>query len=256
MQQTNTLSLWDGFGRIAVFAFFFAPMANGQSAQCFTTDDLLLASSSIAEVSASITEQQPLGKKPIPAQIKLLPNLASYSRTDHPAPQTTAEKLRLGLTSSFSLSSVALSAMKAGLNLSSDSYPAFGQGGSGYSRYLWHGFVDQAVENMFVQSLLPIALHQDSRYYAMRTGSITYRTAYALSRTLITRTDSGHEVFNASEVIGAGAAAGISSAYYPGQYRTWSKTGQRWLGNVLVDGAFMLAREFLPDIAHAIFRRR
>lgn len=190
------------------------------------------------------------------ANIKLLPNLSSYSITDHPAPQTTADKLKLGLASSVSISSIGLSAAKAGLNLSSNSYPAFGQGGIGYSRYLWHGFADQAVENITVQSIFPIVLHQDSRYYAMRTGSVPHRAVYAFSRTLITRTDGGHEAFNASEIIGAGAAAGISMTYYPGQYRTWTETGQRWLGNVLVDSGFMLAREFLPDLTRSIFKHR
>jgi hypothetical protein len=32
-----------------------------------------------------------------------------------------------------------------------------------------------------------------------------------------------------AEIIGAGAAAGISDFYYPGQERTWTKTGQGWL---------------------------
>jgi hypothetical protein len=61
---------------------------------------------------------------------------------------------------------------------------------------------------------------------------------------IITRTDNGTESFNASEIIGAGEAAGISSAYYPGQYRTWTKTGQRWLTNIILDGANFVVRRF------------
>jgi hypothetical protein len=72
---------------------------------------------------------------------------------------------------------------------------------------------------------------------------------------LITRTNSGGETFNAAEIVGAGAAAAISFAYYPGQYRTWTKTGQCWLTSVIPETATFAAEEFWPDI-NAIFHRK
>jgi hypothetical protein len=61
---------------------------------------------------------------------------------------------------------------------------------------------------------------------------------------------------NAGEIMGAGVAAGISSAYYPGQYRTWTKTGQRWLTNILLDDATFSLKEFWPDINQRLFHGR
>jgi hypothetical protein len=180
----------------------------------------------------------------------------SYDASARLAPQPPKEKLILGISNSFGPSALLFSGAKAGLNQASNTYPAFRQGAKGYGRYYWHAFADQAVENITVQSLLPIALKQDSRYYGLGQGGIVKRTGYALSRVLITRTDSQRQTFNASEVIGAGAAAGISTTYYPGQYRTWTKTGQRWLSNVLVDGGFMVVREFWPDVSRKLFRRK
>ena len=58
------------------------------------------------------------------------------------------------------------------------------------------------------------------------------------------------------EIIGAGGAAGISSAYYPSQYCTWTKTGQRWLTNVILDGANLVVREFWPDVHSALRHHR
>jgi hypothetical protein len=127
---------------------------------------------------------------------------------------------------------------------------------SGYPwvrRYYWHTFADQSDENIWVESILPAAFHEDSRYYTLGHRGFINRTAYSLSRVLITRTDSGTESFNASEIIGAGGAAGISSAYYPSQYCTWTRTGQRWLTNVILDGANFAVREFWPDV-HSAFR--
>jgi len=79
------------------------------------------------------------------------------------------------------------------------------------------------------------------------------RAGYAVSRLFITRTDSGGNTFNVSEVGGAGAAA-ISNLYYPSPERTWTKTYQRWLLNTSLDGMTVVFREFWPDINHAIFK--
>ncbi|MGI8771578.1 MAG: hypothetical protein ACR2JE_09075, partial [Acidobacteriaceae bacterium] len=87
-------------------------------------------------------------------------------------------------------------------------------------------------------------------------GGLVKRTVYSFSRTLITRNDDGNDTFNFSEVVGAGGAAGISSLYYPGQYRTWTKTGQRWLTSVLIDGGTFVAKEFWPDINGAVFHQK
>jgi hypothetical protein len=70
---------------------------------------------------------------------------------------------------------------------------------------------------------------------------------------LITRTDSGGRNFNFSEIVGNGAGAGLSNLYYPAQERTWTKTGQKWLLQVGIDGVFNVAKEFWPDIDHAVF---
>lgn len=188
--------------------------------------------------------------------VGFFPTFKSYDASVILPQQTVEEKIRVGLGSSFGPSGLLFSGAKAGINQATNAYPAFRQGATGYSRYYWHAFADQAIENIAVQSLLPIALKQDSRYYVLGHGGLPKRTVYAFSRALITRTDAGHETFNASEILGAGAAAGISTAYYPAQYRTWNKTGQRWLSNVLVDGGFMVVREFWPDMTRKLFRRR
>jgi hypothetical protein len=44
------------------------------------------------------------------------------------------------------------------------------------------------------------------------------RTFYAVTRVLVTRQDDGSKMFNFSEVVGSGAAAGVSTVYYPKQY--------------------------------------
>jgi hypothetical protein len=183
----------------------------------------------------------------------IVPNFRAVSAGAKLPPQSVKEKFKTGALDSFDYSSFIFVGIQAGISQGSNAYPAFRQGAAGYGRYYWHTFADQTDENLWVEGILPVVLRQDSRYYTLGHGGFIKRGFYAVSRTVITRTDSGKETVNASEILGAGAAAGISSLYYPTQYRTWTKVGQRWLTNALLDFGTFAAKEFWPDVNHAIF---
>ena len=61
-------------------------------------------------------------------------------------------------------------------------------------------------ENLWVQGILPVALHQDSRYYTLGHGGLIKREAYAFTRVLVTRNDNTSRAPNYSEILGAGVA--------------------------------------------------
>ena len=182
----------------------------------------------------------------------VIPNFRAVSANTTLPSQTAHEKFKTGLEDSFDYSSFLFAGAQAGVAQATDSYPAFHQGAAGYARYFWHTFADQADENLWVESILPAALHEDSRYYTLGRGGFLKRSTYAVTRAVITRKDAGGETINVAEIVGAGAAAGISNTYYPGQYYTWTKTGQRWLTNVVLDTALLYTKEFWPDINRAI----
>ena len=77
-----------------------------------------------------------------------------------------------------------------------------------------------------------------------------------VAQTPVTRTDAGNEVPNVSEILGAGTSSSISALYYPSAYRTWTKVGQRWLTNVIIDGFTFSVKEFWPDVNNAIFHQK
>jgi hypothetical protein len=108
------------------------------------------------------------------------------------------------------------------------------------------------VDSYTTAFVLPVILHQDSRYYRLGHGTFWKRSGYSLSRLLITRSDQGAAEFNTSEVLGSGIAASISSAYYPERERTFSIVGQRWAGNLAGDGLGLLLEEFSPEIGRAM----
>src|ERR1700752_3592715 len=207
--------------------------------------------------TAAKTEATPTpsdqGKQQTKRILFVVPNFRSVSADQKLPPQTAKEKFKTAALESFDYSAIIFDAGQAGVAQAQNSYPEFRQGAAGYGRYFWHTFADETDENLWVQGILPVVLHQDSRYYTLGHGGFIKRGFYAVSRTVITRTDSGRETFNASEVLGSGIAAGISSTYYPTQYRTWTKIGQRWLTNALLDFGTFAAKESWPDVNHAIF---
>jgi hypothetical protein len=186
----------------------------------------------------------------------IIPNFRSVSANQKLPPETTKEKFKTAALESFDYSAVTFAAGQAAVAQAQDSFPEFHQGAAGYGRYFWHTFADQTDENLWVQGILPVTLHQDSRYYTLGHGGFIKRGAYSFTRVLITRTDDGNRAPNYSEVGGAGIASAVSAAYYPSVYRTWTKVGQRWLTNVIIDGVTFGVKEFWPDVNNAIFHQK
>jgi len=186
----------------------------------------------------------------------IVPNFRAVSVNTKLPPETRKEKFKESSEDAFDYSDFIFVGILSGVNLAEKSYPEFHSGVAGYGRYYWHSLADQVDEDYQVEFIFPAALHQDSRYYTLGHGGFPKRVFYAFSRIAVTRTDHGNETFNASEVVGAGAAAGISNLYYPSQERTWTKTGQRWVLNVGLDGATFAFKEFWPDLNSRFFHQK
>jgi hypothetical protein len=183
----------------------------------------------------------------------VIPNYRAVSANVHLPPQTLKEKFWLATQDTFDYSDFILVGGLAGIAQAQNSQPSFGHGGSAYGQYYWHIFVDGAIENYMTEAIIPALTKEDPRYYTLGHGGLFKRTGYAVSRLVITRNDAGKNTFNISEVVGAGAAAGIGNAYYPAQSNPWVKTYQRWGTQIGLDGVFNILKEFWPDINQSIF---
>jgi hypothetical protein len=245
------------FGHPRMFSVFLCCFLTAFTAAHAQQDNAAVAlPDAPAPQQSSAPDNNDLQGKQTKRILGIIPNFRSVSVNQKLPPQSVKEKFIGATEDSFDYSSLIFVGILAGVSQADDSYPEFHQGAAGYGRYYWHTFADQADENYWVEFFVPAALHQDPRYYTLGSGGIFKRTVYSFSRILITRTDAGNETFNASEIVGAGAASGISGLYYPSQERTWTKTGQRWLTNVTLDGATFIFKEFWPDINNAIFHQK
>ena len=186
----------------------------------------------------------------------VVPNFRAVSADEQLPPQSVKEKLKTSLLDSFDYSSFIFVGAQAGIGQATNSYPYFGQGMKGYGRYYWHTLADAINENTWVEFLIPSMLHQDTRYYTLGRGEVGKRMGYAVTRVFVTRSDGGKRVFNVSEVLGAGAFSGIANLYYPSQERTLTKTYQRWVTNLAIDGGVFVFKEVWPDLNNAFFHQK
>jgi len=185
-----------------------------------------------------------------------IPNFRSVSVDARLPPLSPAEKFKLMAQDSFDYSTFIYVGVLAGVAQAQGSVPEFHQGAAGYGRYYWHSFADNLDGNLMTEAVLPTLTHEDPRYYTLGRGRFLHRTGYSISRLLITRTDSGGASPNYSEIIGNGAAAGIAGLYYPRRERTWTKTGQRWLTQIALDGASNLIKEYWPYLNSKFFHSK
>jgi len=183
----------------------------------------------------------------------ILPNFRAVSADVKLPPQTVKQKFTTAFEDSFDYSAIFVPLALAGYGLGTNSYPEFGTGGTAFGRYLWHAAADQTIENLLVEGIVPSVTHEDNRYYTLGRGGFWKRTGYALSRAVITRNDAGNETFNISEVIGSGAAGGISTTYYPTRERSIGTFGTQWATDIGIDALSFVVKEFWPDVNHALF---
>ena len=186
----------------------------------------------------------------------IIPNFAAVSaRTEVPV-LSTRDKFMLASKDSGDYSSFIWSGLQAAQSMALKSYPELHQGAAGYGRYYWRAFADQASGSFFTEAIVPALTHEDPRYYTLGYGGFFRRARYALSRVVITRTDSGRNTFNISEIAGNGMEAGLANLYYPPQERSLHNTAVNWATQLEAASLNNLFREFWPDIRHKVLRQK
>ncbi len=185
----------------------------------------------------------------------VLPNFRTADRSLEGTTITGKAKLDIARKDSFDYPLVGLAAVLAGLGQWSDANPSFGQGLKGYGHRWLTGYADQAIGNMFTEGFMPALLHEDPRYFRRGEGSVGYRTWYAVSRVMVTKTDSGHTRFNYSEWVGNAAGTAISNLYYP-DGRTASDNAIKLVEQCGVDAFSQVLKEFWPDIKKKLTHKK
>src|SRR3984893_5351396 len=159
----------------------------------------------------------------------LVPNFWAVNANKPIPPLSTREKFSLAAHDSvLDYSSFTWAGILAGQAMLLNSDPELGGGIAGYGRYYWRTFTDGVSGTFFTEAIVPTIMHEDPRYYTVSHGGFFRPTGYSLSRSFVTKTDSGGTSFNWSEVAGNGLEAGLSNAYYPPEERGLSQTAKNF----------------------------
>jgi hypothetical protein len=188
------------------------------------------------------------------AVLGVLPNFRSTNSGDEFKPLPAKAKWLIGFKDSFYYTVYLVSGLFAGLGQLDGNHPQFGQGVEGYAKRYVTSYADQAIGNIMTESLFPVMLHEDPRYFRQQTGSVRSRLGSAVAQIFVTRTDSGGRQFNFSEIVGNGVAAGLSDLYYKDS-RNFSSTGEQWFTAVATDTFSNVLKEFWPDIKRRMTKK-
>lgn len=197
-----------------------------------------------------------------------LPDFLTVENASNIKPLTAGQKFDVVTRGSFDYVQYPWYGFLSAISQAENSEPGYGQGWEGFGKRYGAAFADGTIENYFTGAILPSMLHQDPRYFQLGQGSIWHRTLYAMSRNLITRTDSGKSQFNYSEVVGGALSAAISTySYHPkgtspqsanfiSSDRTLPNTAKVWGTQYGYDTLTLVVKEFWPDIRRMMDRRR
>jgi hypothetical protein len=175
-----------------------------------------------------------------------------------PAP-SASEKWDFFVSETASPFSLAAAGFNATVSQISRSAPLYG-------RHPWKdgAFVKRAgaslgdivSQNFFGDFVLASAFHEDTRYVRKGPSRKTWaRVGYAISRSVITRTDAGEPTFNFANVLGTAMSAGLSNAYYPPVSRTVSVSLTNLGTSVAGSGLANLMPELGPDVGQWIKKK-
>lgn len=139
----------------------------------------------------------------------------------------------------------------AAISFATDDRDYLGEGFQGFARRYGINVLDEANFTLMEAFVYPTLFHTDPRYIPMETGTKGRRLAYALSRVVVTRKDSGESTFNTAKILGTFTASAISDIYNsnPEREPSLAVTVTRAAISIGSDAAFNVFKEFWPDFA-------
>jgi len=210
------------------------------------------AKSNSADPSSPVQQEKKKAKED--RMFYVMPNYLTVDNESQATPISWKEKFAISAKGSFDPYEFVIVGVLSGIRQAENSYPAFGQGMTGYARRYGTAFADQVDGNIMVGGVYPTILKIDPRYFRLGRGSSARRFLYAFDRVLIARRDSGTPMFNIPEFAGNATAIAISTFYYPGSDRGVSSFLSGWGTQVGVDAFGNELKEFWPNVHHVLQR--
>jgi hypothetical protein len=171
-----------------------------------------------------------------------LPDAPSY------APMTSREKFEGWAKHTYSFDMFFGVLFDSMILQATGAYPDYGGGIGGYAQRYGTTLLAAEATSLFGRWFFPTILHQDPRYFPSRQANIFDRMAYAASRTVVTRSDSGRDVFNSSLLLTLLVSSSLANGYKPNYERSFPATMANTFAGLGATAQVNLLNEFWPDL--------
>jgi hypothetical protein len=141
------------------------------------------------------------------------------------------------------------------ITIGADSHSAYGPGMKGFGKIVGVSLLQDTTGQFFGAFAIPVIAHQDPRYFRMPHAPIAKRIVYSISRTVISRSDTGKSIPNYATLLTYPIAAELDNLYVPGIHTDAASTLTRIATGYGLDPVNNLLTEFLPDVASRVHVR-
>jgi hypothetical protein len=270
--MTNPRHVVTSFPLGAILLVILFPSLPALAQQQQTLDEQPALSRTSSSSQSTAPQQQPAADKPADVDKDtgktqnngtskdrlgfVLPNFLTVENAGKIPPLTAKQKFAVVARGSFDWAQYPWYGFLSGISQAENSEPGYGQGAEGYGKRYGAAWADGTIENFWTGAILPSLLRQDPRFYQKGKGGFWHRTGYAMSRIVVTRSDSGNNQFNFSEIFGSAISAGISTySYHPRAEKTLRNTASVWGTQVGYDTLTLVVKEFWPDIRRKLRKK-
>jgi hypothetical protein len=181
-----------------------------------------------------------------------------YIRPGHRGqPLNVREKVDLGLLDASSFGDLGATLISAGYSHIANSQPNYGTDSGAFAARVGAAGIREITEGIFTDSVFSVLEKEDPRYYVMgpQYGYVR-RTMYAITRPLLTRTDSGNSTPNGALLSGYAASAALALTYYPSGNRNFHDAASNFGGSIGGAALGFFVSEFQDDFLIALHLKK
>jgi len=180
-----------------------------------------------APAMAAVPQDQPGGYEVAPLHTKyILPNMRAQNLAAH-------DKMLIALEDVYSPLNFGGIIASAGYEQLRNGQPNYGTDRGAFGERLGAAGIRDTAQGVLTDGVFAPLLHEDPRYYVEGPQyGIFHRALYAVTRPLITRTDSGRAAINGALLLGYASSTALNNAYYPSANRNMRDNAEAFAGSM------------------------
>lgn len=132
-------------------------------------------------------------------------------------PLTARQKFEIAYRKTFAPALPIDSLAIAGFDQATNLGPLYGQGWDAFGKRVGYNAANFTTKSLFALAVVPVAFHQDPRYFRMGSGSFGARMKWVLRSQVVAFSDRGTSMPNYGKLIGYAASSALSNTYMPAQ---------------------------------------